>query len=136
MRPPDKFDEVCAVVMAYCSERGWDKTNSSRSLAISLSLEANELLELYQWTEDPSGSVSELADELADILIYTIQFAVKNEIDLLQAVRDKVSKVRLKYPVDLFETDDISIQHKRWLEAKRLHDDQGDPPIRDGITDR
>ncbi|CPZ28430.1 Uncharacterised protein [Mycobacteroides abscessus] len=56
--------------MAYCSERGWDKTNSSRSLAISLSLEANELLELYQWTEDPSGSVSELADELADILIW------------------------------------------------------------------
>lgn len=107
--------------MKYARERGWDKANSSRGIAISLSLEANELLEHFQWSEKSVGSKEEMASELADVLIYAIQFAAKNDIDIPQAIANKLVQQEKKYPAKLFntDTDDEDEQNRRWLEAKK-----------------
>lgn len=61
-----------------------------RNLAISLSLEANEVLELFQWGEQASPAA--LADELADVALYLLQLASVSGIDLEQAILDKLKK--------------------------------------------
>lgn len=62
------FEEVVAKYREFLAERDWGK-QEPREFAISLSLEANELLEHYQWSNDPVGTREELADELADIML-------------------------------------------------------------------
>ena len=113
------FEEARIVVMEHVKARKWDKKNSTRGLAISLSLEANELLEYFQWKEEPFGSKDDLASELADVFIYAIQFADRYDIDIPQAISDKIRIQDLKYPVEIFEIEDETERNRRWLEAKR-----------------
>ena len=115
------FEEVCEVVMNHCRERKWDQTNTPRSLAISLSLEANELLEYYQWQDETFGTTTDLAGELADIFIYAIQFAHKNEIDIVGAIQAKIEAQAEKYPAQLFQIEDPNERSKAWLAAKRRY---------------
>jgi NTP pyrophosphatase (non-canonical NTP hydrolase) len=82
-----------AAMHAFVESKGWYKPDSlrpqtSRNLAISLVLEASEVLELYQWGETAERAA--LAGELADVLLYLLQIASINEIDLGQAVLDKL----------------------------------------------
>lgn len=115
------FDEVREAVMKHVTERGWHKDAAPRGVAISLSLEANELLEHYQWHDEPVGSVEELADELADVMIYGIQFANWYNIDISEAVMRKLEKSAKKYPVEKFQTDDPEERKRNWLEIKKNH---------------
>lgn len=118
------FEEACAIVMEHVKARKWDKTNSPKGIAISLSLEANELLEYFQWKDEPFGSKEDLSSELADIMIYAIQFADRYDIDIPQAIKDKIQKQDKKYPVEIFEIEDEVERNKRWLEAKRNYKKQ------------
>ncbi len=113
------FEEACILVMQHTKARKLDKTNSSRDLAISLSLEANELLEYFQWHDESFGSKEDMASELADILIYAIQFADRYEIDIPLAIAKKIEKQDKKYPVEIFEIEDEKERNKAWLEAKK-----------------
>ena len=113
------FEDACAIVMEHVKARKWDKTNSPKGIAISMSLEANELLEYFQWKEDPFGSKDDLASELADIMIYAIQFADRYDIDIPTAIKNKIDKQEKKYPVEIFEIEDEEERNKRWLEAKK-----------------
>lgn len=113
------FEQVEEAVMHHMRERHWDEINTSRGLAISISLEANELLEYYQWNEENLGDKEDLASELADILIYAIHFADKNDIDILPAILKKLEKSAKKYPVELFETKDVVKRNRAWREAKK-----------------
>ncbi len=80
----------------FVRAQGWYEPDSKRpqtprNLAISLSLEANEVLEHFQWNdrlEDPPA----LADELADVALYLLQIASLSGIDLEQAILDKLEK--------------------------------------------
>ena len=107
--------------MDHVRARKWDVANTSRGLAISVSLEASELLEYYQWKDENFGSKDDLASEVADIFIYLIQFADKNEIDILPEIIKKLEKTAKKYPVEIFEIEDEAERSKVWLEAKRGH---------------
>lgn len=118
------FEEACTIVMEHVKARKWDKTNSTQGIAISLSLEANELLEYFQWKAEPFGSKEDLSSELADIMIYAIQFADRYDIDIPQAIKDKIQKQDKKYPVEIFEIEDEVERNKRWLEAKRNYKKQ------------
>lgn len=113
------FEEVCTIVMQHICERKWDKANTARGIAISLSLEANELLEYYQWRDESFGSKDDLESELADIFIYAIQFANKFNIDIPTAIKKKIEKQAKKYPVEIFEIDDEKERAEAWLAAKR-----------------
>ena len=118
MKPPT-FEQVQEAVMQHVRARKWDKTADCRGLAISIALEANELLEYFQWSDENFGSKDDLASELADILIYAVQFANKNDIDIPSAMMKKLEKSAKKYPVEIFEIENRDERNKIWLEAKQ-----------------
>lgn len=81
-------------MQAFVESKGWYETDSpkpqtAKNLAISLVLEASEVLEHFQWG-DESKDKAELASELADVLLYLMQIASLSGIDLSQAVMDKL----------------------------------------------
>jgi NTP pyrophosphatase (non-canonical NTP hydrolase) len=113
------FEDAYAIVMQHIKARKWDKTNDSRGIAVSLSLEANELLEYFQWHGESFGSKEDMASELADIMIYAIQFADRYNIDISDAIVKKIEKQDKKYPKEIFEIEDEKERNKRWLDAKK-----------------
>ena len=119
------FDEVSQEISAYLKERDWDKKNSTRSLAVSIVIEAGELLEHYQWGDKPVGDKAALADELADIFIYGIEFAIANNIDIPDAVRTKLAIAKKKYPAKNFKGKTSESAKKAWLDAKLKHQKKG-----------
>ena len=84
----------------FVESKGWleedsPKQQTQRNLAISLVLEASEVLEHFQWTEE-TGCPAELAEELADVMLYLLQLASCSGIDLGQAVLTKLEKNRAR----------------------------------------
>ncbi|MDL2341847.1 MAG: nucleotide pyrophosphohydrolase [Patescibacteria group bacterium] len=84
------------------SERDWDQFHSPKNLAIALSNEVAELLELYMWSDEPRKP-EEVDKELADVLYYVLLFASKTKIDVLQALSEKLAETEVKYPVEKFK---------------------------------
>jgi NTP pyrophosphatase (non-canonical NTP hydrolase) len=89
------LDTLTAAMHAFVASKGWYDADSKRpqtprNLAISLVLEASEVLEHYQWREEATDK-AELAGELADVLLYLMQLASISGIDLGQAVMDKLN---------------------------------------------
>jgi NTP pyrophosphatase (non-canonical NTP hydrolase) len=118
------FEEINQLIWQHLVDRDWDKSRTARALAISLSLEANELLEHYQWREDAVGKPEELADELADVLIFAFSYAQVTGIDAAQAIRDKLAKAAKKYPAEQFKGKDEAKMYEQWLKAKFSHREQ------------
>lgn len=93
-------------IVAFITERDWDQFHSCKNLAISIMLEAAELLELFQWVDyTPSDLknkpklMQKICEELADIVIYVISFANKLEIDLGAQIVAKLKENEEKYPI-------------------------------------
>lgn len=89
--------ELTEEMNRFVGSKGWYDPNSprpqsSRNLATALVVEAAEVLELYEWDGDPGESA--LAEELADVALYTLQLASRNDIDLEEAI---VAKLRSNY---------------------------------------
>ncbi len=82
----------------FVAERGWAKFHTPENLAKSISIEAAELLECFQWG-DPN--LDEVKDELADVLTYCLHLANKLDFDPGQIILDKLEKSRQKYPAEL-----------------------------------
>jgi len=91
-----ELDELTHAMHEFVRARGWYKADSPkpqtlRNLAISLSLEANEVLEHFQWSEELTD-LPALAEELADVGLYLLQIASLAGIDLEQAILEKLAK--------------------------------------------
>ncbi len=89
--------------IAFVHERNWEQFHNPKDLALSLSLEASELLELFQWKSSEEAvekNRDKMKDELADVIVYAIDFASVMGFDLNKIIRDKMQKNRLKYPVE------------------------------------
>lgn len=112
------FEEACETMRQHIRARGWDNA-APRGLAVSISLEANELLEYFQWEDESIGTTEDMASELADIVIYAVQFADRYGIDIPTAIQQKIAKQEKKYPVELFQGKDEAEQNAAWLEAKK-----------------
>ena len=83
-------------------ERGWGGNHDARSLAISISIEASELLEHFQWLSSEEAIANDkqgIEEEAADVLIYLLQLASVLDIDLKEAAKKKIQKNALKYPL-------------------------------------
>ena len=91
-------------LLAFRDERDWARFQTPKNLALSISLEAAELLEHFQWTleDEPLSQekITALSEEVADILIYLLLMAEKLDIDPLQAAHDKIEKNAAKYPAE------------------------------------
>lgn len=118
------FQEISNRIRKHLEERDWH-SNQSRSLAISVALEAAELLEHYQWTDEPVGDKDAIAAELADIFIYAFQIAQNENIDIPQAIIAKLEKIAKKYPAKDFKDKDSTEQQKAWIKNKLKHQKQG-----------
>ncbi|HXH76629.1 MAG TPA: nucleotide pyrophosphohydrolase [Bacteriovoracaceae bacterium] len=96
-------------IQKFVEERDWDQFHSIKNLACALSVESSELLEIFQWLKDSESNeihknpalLSKVEDEVADIFVYLMRILSKTEIDLEKAVRQKLLKNELKYPVAL-----------------------------------
>lgn len=99
--------ELTKKINQWVAERGWEPAQKPKDLAISLSLEAAEVLEHFQWKNERKvakhikENKEELADELADVAIYLLKLADKTKIDLKSAVENKLIKASKKYPVEV-----------------------------------
>lgn len=91
-------DAARDALRAFVAERDWAQFHTPENLAKSISIEAAELLELFQWNSDVDEQ--RLRDELADVLTYCILLADKLGADPQQLVLDKLEQTRAKYPAD------------------------------------
>ena len=91
-------------VAAFVAERDWARFHSTKNLAMALSVESSELLELFQWSTAAESDAPDeerrrrAAEEIADVQIYLLQIAARLGIDIGDAVLDKLAKNARKYP--------------------------------------
>jgi dCTP diphosphatase len=98
-----------ATLQEFADARGWDQFHGPKNLAMALSVEASELLEIFQWLSDDDASqiadheVSKqrVAEELADVAIYLLRLADKVGVDLEASIGAKIVKNGEKYPAEL-----------------------------------
>ena len=90
------------LVSKFREERNWSKHHTPKNLALSISIEAAELMEHFQWDDYSKSSQEDIADELADVLIYCFFFADATGIDISTAFKNKLEKAGKKYPVEIF----------------------------------
>ncbi|MDM5187311.1 nucleotide pyrophosphohydrolase [Bacillus sp. DX4.1] len=93
--------KVYEKILEFRDQRDWKQYHDEKDLAISISLEANELLENFQWRSSKEAlttSKQNIKEEMADIFIYLIQMADKMQVDLEEEVLKKLEKNAKKYP--------------------------------------
>jgi NTP pyrophosphatase (non-canonical NTP hydrolase) len=98
--------DITEKVLKFREERDWQQFHNHKDVALSLVLEATEVLEHFQWKSPDEveahgkASKEELADELADVAVYLLELAHDLDIDLPAAINAKMAKNTLKYPVE------------------------------------
>ena len=90
--------ETIARIRRFSAERDWDQFHTPANLAKSISIEANELLECYQWSDD--ADLEHVREELADVIVYCQNLLDKLGLDVDEIVNSKMAKNEAKYPVE------------------------------------
>lgn len=107
----DRLEKLGHRLLTFARERDWEQFHSPKNLAMALAGECGELLEHFQWlSEEQSASLApekklEVALEMADILIYLIRLSQRLDLDLLDAVEEKISINERRYPADKVRGD-------------------------------
>ncbi len=105
------IQEIKDLMKGFVKERDWEKFHKSKNLSMALSVESSELVELFQWLEIEESEMmmanddfrEKVIDEIADIILYAIAFANRNDIDISQAIKQKIQKNIDKYPSNKFK---------------------------------
>lgn len=97
--------EIKEIISEFVKERDWDQYHRPKDVAMALSIEAGELMELYLWDRKPNRD--ELKDELGDILFFLVDMSIRENIDLVSAFRHKMAKNGDKYPTSLVKGRDL-----------------------------
>ena len=101
-----EIKQLTQKIREFRDERDWKQFHNHKDVALSLALEASELLEHFQWKSPEEveqhgiESKDELADELADVAIYLLELADNLKIDLPKAIEHKMIKNAKKYPIE------------------------------------
>jgi NTP pyrophosphatase (non-canonical NTP hydrolase) len=100
------MEEAIAKIRKFRDDRDWKQFHDPKNLAVSISIEAAELLELFQWMSGEQArryaadNKERVSEEIADVAIYLIELADITGIDLSQAIEAKLEKNAKKYPVE------------------------------------
>jgi NTP pyrophosphatase (non-canonical NTP hydrolase) len=98
------MEEILKSLLRFRKERDWAQFHTPKNLAISISVEAAELLEHFQWQKEdeelPSEKKTEVAKEIADIFIYLLMMSNDLGIDILDEAKRKIEENARKYPVE------------------------------------
>lgn len=95
--------ELMNKINQFRDDRDWRKFHNEKDLAVSISLEASELLELFQWKnseEVVESSLEEIKEELADVFIYSFMMADNLNLDVEEIIKSKLDLNEQKYPVE------------------------------------
>jgi len=102
----NEFKVLTEKIINFRNARDWEKFHNPKDVAISLNLEASEVLEHFQWknkeeiVEYVKNNKAEISEELADVLNYLLIMAHDLDVDLFKATIDKIEKSESKYPVE------------------------------------
>ena len=114
--------ETINEVLKFRDDRDWKQFHNPKDLAISISLEAAELLEVFQWSAEDvkcEGKIDKIKEELADVVNYCILMADACGLDLDEIVREKVELNNKKYPVEkAFGSKEKYTELKGWREVE------------------
>jgi len=101
-----RFNEVAALLRQFAEVRDWQKFHSPKNLACALTVEASELLEIFQWMSEEQSRVLPIEkrlaaeSEMADVLSYLMHLAHQLGIDLLDATAKKIAMNEVRYPIE------------------------------------
>jgi len=88
------------MIKKFRDDRDWEQFHNSKDLAIAISVEASELLELFLWKENEEADPDQLKEELADILTFCYLLADKHGLDIKEIITSKIKINAAKYPVE------------------------------------
>lgn len=102
------IEKIYKEISTFSSERNWDQFHSIKNLSMALSVEASELLEIFQWMKEEESNdvckdqtlMNRTEEEIADICIYLLRIVQKLDINLEDIILSKLQKNKAKYPVD------------------------------------
>ncbi len=99
------IEKIQQQIKEFSKQRDWDKHHNPKNLVMALSVEASELLEIFQWLESnqtlnlSEDKLTNVKEEVADIAIYLIRVCMAYNINLEEAIFEKMRKNELKYPL-------------------------------------
>ena len=102
--PKDSLERLNQRLLTFARERDWEQFHSPKNLAMALAGECGELLEHFQWLSEaqsaslPPEKKADVAQEMADILIYLIRMSERLDVDLIHAVENKIAVNERRYP--------------------------------------
>jgi len=94
------INEITQKLIDFRNERNWEKFHNPKDLALAISIEAGELLELFLWKSAEEANQEKLKKELADIFAFAFLLANKYDLDVKKIVLDKIEENNLKYPAE------------------------------------
>lgn len=102
------INELKEMVRQFINERNWEKYHTPRNIAVSVTLEAAELLEHFQWSPPAEDAIDqkkrhEIGEEMADVMAYLLSLANVLDIDIASTMKEKMKKNRSKYPAEQFQ---------------------------------
>lgn len=95
----DKLEELMTRIKKFNDDRDWNQFHTPCNLSKSISIEANELLECFQWS-DEKYNLNDVKEELADVLNYCLQLSQVLNLDPIEIINSKMDKNEKKYPVE------------------------------------
>lgn len=96
----NEFKEISDLLVSFRNERDWEQFHNPKDLAVALSVEAGELLELFLWKAPEEAKQDRIKEELADVLAYSFLLAAKYDFDVKQIILDKIKKNGVNYPIE------------------------------------
>ena len=101
----DSINKLLEQIAGFRDKRNWKQFHNPKDLAISISLEAAELLEVFQWTgadteADSDKKIAKIKEELADVLIYSLLMGHDLGLDIGEIIREKLAQNNIKYPAE------------------------------------
>lgn len=101
--------QIQAKLARFAAERDWEQFHDPKNLAMALSGEAGELIEIFQWLSPEASrrenlskdQIERIAEEIADVMIYALRLCDKLDIDLDSAIQSKIAKNAERYTVSL-----------------------------------
>ena len=109
------ISQLKETILDFARARGWGAGHNALNLAVSINLEASELLEIFQWCNQVEADQAarethreHFLEELADVMIYCMELASAYDVDIASAIEDKMRKNAIKYPAKQPDTEVIS----------------------------
>jgi NTP pyrophosphatase (non-canonical NTP hydrolase) len=93
--------KLTETIVEFRDKRDWKQFHNPKDLALAISIEASELNELFLWKNHDEYDRTKLAEELADVLIYSLLLAHETNFDVVEIINSKIQKNRKRYPVTL-----------------------------------